>query len=731
MKKIILLTAALYWFGFAKGQIVSMSDTLSEFIVSATRDSVNLFNVSRDAQIISKSNLEKSTDEPGSLINSIPGIFCFGTHLNPGMNQTVFTRFSGSEQTAVLIDGIRINDPSGINEAADFGEFNVNDMSQIEVVKGAHSTLYGNAAQGGVINFISDQQFHDGINSVLNVGTGVFGKQTFYLKLNGSLIYKWKNGFYFGGSATQNNFIGNDATIDTITNIKAFKSFDTDNFSQTIYHGCTGFSGGKVEAHVNVWVSNRQTDFDKQGFKYNDPYGPNPDAWYDGDHNTITFNRIISVYNFTYHIHPKWSVSLNGGITSMSREVFSDSSIIDLSGNYDGTSSHDLYSGQQSTEELLLNFENKAIKIIAGTGISFERMNAQNDYYSRSFFGVYEIHNNLDTLNISSTISHAFIQAEVDGKKLSKVFSKSKTIVGIRLSNHSIFSNTISYELNPSWQINSTSLAYGCYSTGFSSPSLYQMYSPETYYTSNISRGNKNLKPEISNNFEIGFRKKINSLTLSFNLFYNRTNQVIEYVYLWNPSVLIDSLTTDFNRDDFRGDTYVNAGKQITTGGTFLLEGNLFPKLEFASSLTLGKGKLYYSNSDFDTTHSGGNQIQFISNGAFLSSADSDNELVRRPATATASINYSVNNKFQIFASCFYTGTYYDVFYNSGILPYGALQNTLIPNRIDFNSGITCQISSEFFVVLSCNNLLNEKKTELNGFTTTGRTFNLKLNYKL
>jgi vitamin B12 transporter len=73
----------------------------------------------------------------------------------PGGTASIFIRGADSGDTLVLIDGVKVNDPSDPSTGYDVSNLYAGDIARIEVLRGPQSTLYGSDAMGGVVNIIT------------------------------------------------------------------------------------------------------------------------------------------------------------------------------------------------------------------------------------------------------------------------------------------------------------------------------------------------------------------------------------------------------------------------------------------------------------------------------------------------------------------------------------------------------------------------------------------------
>lgn len=150
------------------------------FVCSANADSLDtvLVSVSRIpvTESMSGSSVtviqEKELEQAGTVISAlerVPGVEVVQTG-GVGTVATVFIRGAESDQTLVLIDGVRANDnTSGLFDLSNLEPTNI---ERIEVVRGAQSVIYGSEAMGGVINVITKKS---GDASSVTLEGGSFG----------------------------------------------------------------------------------------------------------------------------------------------------------------------------------------------------------------------------------------------------------------------------------------------------------------------------------------------------------------------------------------------------------------------------------------------------------------------------------------------------------------------------------------------------------------------------
>ncbi|HEY6514701.1 MAG TPA: TonB-dependent receptor [Steroidobacteraceae bacterium] len=128
------------------------SNPLEEVVVVANRTPVPLSKVGSAVTVLTAKDIKASQATIASdLLEQTPGISVARTG-GPGEPTSVFIRGAESDQTVVVIDGVKMTDPSLPGGGFDFENLLIGDISRIEILRGAQSTLYGSDAMGGVID---------------------------------------------------------------------------------------------------------------------------------------------------------------------------------------------------------------------------------------------------------------------------------------------------------------------------------------------------------------------------------------------------------------------------------------------------------------------------------------------------------------------------------------------------------------------------------------------------
>ncbi|MDX4039591.1 TonB-dependent receptor plug domain-containing protein [Aliarcobacter skirrowii] len=135
--------------------LYSQTTTLETITVtSATKSEQKLKDVTANVDVITAEDIEsRKFKTVAEALQTIPGIQVAPTG-GAGQQTSMFLRGMSSHRTLVLIDGIRLNDPTGLS-GANFEHLMINDIERIEVIKGAQSSIWGADASAGVINIIT------------------------------------------------------------------------------------------------------------------------------------------------------------------------------------------------------------------------------------------------------------------------------------------------------------------------------------------------------------------------------------------------------------------------------------------------------------------------------------------------------------------------------------------------------------------------------------------------
>lgn len=90
------------------------------------------------------------------VLERLPGVV-FSRNGGPGGYTGVRVRGAESEQTLVLVDGVRLDDPSQPSGGTNFGNLLAGNLEKVELLRGSNSVVWGSDAIGGVIALTTRQ----------------------------------------------------------------------------------------------------------------------------------------------------------------------------------------------------------------------------------------------------------------------------------------------------------------------------------------------------------------------------------------------------------------------------------------------------------------------------------------------------------------------------------------------------------------------------------------------
>jgi len=137
------------------GQI-NNPDTLANVVVSASRQQISALKTPYSVSVFTQKDIDHLAPRATpDMLSNIPGVFIQKTNLGGG---SAFVRGLTGNQTLLIIDGIRFNNSTfryGPNQYLNTIDPSI--ISKVELLKGSGSVQYGSDALTGVVNFFTLQ----------------------------------------------------------------------------------------------------------------------------------------------------------------------------------------------------------------------------------------------------------------------------------------------------------------------------------------------------------------------------------------------------------------------------------------------------------------------------------------------------------------------------------------------------------------------------------------------
>jgi len=166
-------------------QLQAAEDIGEITVVSANKTPQSIQETTSNITVISAEDIEeKGYQTVAQAIEQQAGIII---SRSGGMGQpaSLFTRGMEGGQTLVLLDGMRLNDPSTTNGAAHLESLTTANIEQIEIIKGGQSSIWGSNASAAVINIITKTP-KEGTHGSATVGYGSYNTK----EISADVAYK-------------------------------------------------------------------------------------------------------------------------------------------------------------------------------------------------------------------------------------------------------------------------------------------------------------------------------------------------------------------------------------------------------------------------------------------------------------------------------------------------------------------------------------------------------------
>jgi len=139
----------------ARAEAAARIPAVDELVVVADRAPERADRVGQQVTVVTAEQIRSlQTPDVTEILATTPGV-SFSRNGGVGGTTNVYIRGAETGQTVVLIDGVKLNDPSTTDAGFNFGHLLIGDVSRIEILRGPQSVLWGSQAIGGVINLLT------------------------------------------------------------------------------------------------------------------------------------------------------------------------------------------------------------------------------------------------------------------------------------------------------------------------------------------------------------------------------------------------------------------------------------------------------------------------------------------------------------------------------------------------------------------------------------------------
>lgn len=515
------------------------SRLMNEVTLTASKFSTKTTETGKVVTVITKQEIEHAgSRDLAQVITELGGVFINGFNSNLGKEKNIYLRGAKVDYTLITIDGLPVYDASGIGSNFDIRNISIDNIERIEILKGSQSTLYGSDAIAGVINIITKKGEARPVSVSGVADYGSFKTFRGNLNVSGSQsAFDYNVGYSHastqGFSEAKRPETSNDA-------------FDKDGYQQKSIQANLGLQAGKfVRVQSFLHYTKFKGDLDQDAFIDETDFLNTNKNLQAGVQNI--FNVGKGQFNIRYQF------------INTKRNYFDDSTKTRNGFYYYNQQTYDAH---EHFAEAFLVYPLNALKLTAGT--DFRSSNTDYEATQASFFGISKADQSGDSVKQKQISAYAALNYNRNSFSIEG---------GGRFNHHSEYGNNFAFNINASYFFGNTIKLFGNLSSGYKTPSLYQLFS--VY-------GNRQLKPETSLNVEGGLQVFTKNQRNSFRVLYykRRIEDVIAF--------------TSY---------YINQDKQNDRGIEIEANSKLSDKLQLKAIYSYVTGKIATKQNGKDTTY--------------------------------------------------------------------------------------------------------------------------------
>lgn len=459
---------------------------IGEVVITANRTPTEKNKVGSTVAVVDKKKIEEQSKPLiTDYLTLIPGV---NVASPGGMGQETSLSVRGADKKYVktLFDGIDISDPTSTQVQTPYQNLLAGGITNMELLKGSQSTLYGADAIAGVLSISTLDGIAPGIHNTVSAEGGSFGT--------------WRGGYSLtGASDTGKMALGiygltTNGISAALVNGSPTVDSNPNKLESDPYRNVTATFAGQQQLTDNFSVFGSGFYIKTSGHFDDSGYPPT-----DNTFNTFGTTEFAGRAGFNLDFldgRLKNKVSLQAFDIDRGLHLVSGFGPYDV--NYKGRRTKVDYQGSYAaTEQLTLQY-----------GADYERQNA----HSTDSYGADD----------TNSISVAGIWAQADVEPIDNL----DLTAGLRHDQHSVFGGYTTYRLTGSYRLpGSGTRFHSSFGTGYRAPSLFELFDPYS--------GNTALRPEQSVSFDAGVEQTFldGRLRGDVTYFILNTDNLIDYDY--------------------------------------------------------------------------------------------------------------------------------------------------------------------------------------------------------